>query len=284
MSGPPAAEAPSGAAAAQAAWAQWLATPAGSYLLAWEREQVSAAVANLFGYYAVQLGFLGLDALASNRMPSRLRVGLAAGAPGDGTVAPDLLVSGFDDLPFDSASIDLIVMPHQLEFCSDPHQVLREVDRVLRPEGRLVVLGFNPLSLWGLSQSVRRGPFERFLPARANLIGMPRLRDWLKLLGFDIEGGHFGCYAPACRSQQWLDRLGFLDKAGDRWWPILGASYLLSSVKRVRGVRLIGPAWKRRVPKPAPAVAAGRQALNGSVVADRYPRESAEVLPLRRRT
>ena len=197
--------------------------------------------------------------------------------------------------------MDLVVLPHQLEFSPAPHQILREADRVLRPEGRLVVVGMNPLSLWGLRQSLSRRPFAPFLPPTGQLIGIPRLRDWMKLLSFEIDSGHYGCYAPPCRTQKWLDRMHFLEDAGDRWWPICGAVYMVSAVKRVRGMRLIGPAWKRRpAPKAAPAVAvSGRvmggriirltatsnPALDGAGLSDRrYSGGSGVILPYRRRS
>ena len=75
--------------------------------------------------------------------------------------------------------------------------------------------------------------------------GFWRLRDWLRLLSFEVEGGSFGCYRPAFSSDKWLQRLQWMDRAGDRWWPIFGAVYFLVAVKRVRGMRLLGPVWKR---------------------------------------
>ena len=263
------------------AWNAWLASPAGQYVMRWETEQLSRTVVDMFGYYALQLGFLELDALSANRMPHRLRVSTGLGTLADSVPAPDLLVSGFAELPLDSQSVDLVVLPHQLEFSEDPHQILREVDRVLRPEGRLVVVGMNPLSLWGLRQSLPRRPFNPFLPPGGQLIGMPRLRDWMKLLSFEIDSGHYGCYAPPCRTQKWLDRMQFMERAGDRWWPICGAVYMVSAVKRVRGMRLVGPAWKRRsAPNAAPAVA-----VRGRAMGDRtYSRESGVILPFRRRS
>lgn len=246
----------------------------------WERERLDEAVVDMFGYFAVQLGFLELDALAANRMPHRIRASLRrAGLPDAGN-RPDLLVGSFGELPLDSQSVDLVVLPHQLEFCEDPHQVLREADRVLRPEGRLVVVGFNPISLWGLRQSAVFRPFAPYLPPSGQFISMPRLRDWMKLLSFEIDSGHYGCYVPPCRTQKWLDRMRFMERAGDRWWPICGAVYMVSAVKRVRGMRLVGPAWKlRRAAKPAPAVAVSGRSVNGRT----YSRESAVVLPFRRR-
>jgi len=64
------------------------------------------------------------------------------------------------------------------------------------------------------------------------------------LLGFEVEVGEFGCYRPGVSSEKWLQRLEWMDRAGARWWPILGAAYFLVAVKRVRGMRLLGPAWK----------------------------------------
>ncbi len=276
--------------AASRDWAQWLASPAGLQLIEWERRQVGLAVGDIFGYYAVQLGFFGLDALEDNRMPSRIRVGTRHEPRGDAAPAADLLVDGFDELPFETGSVDLVVIAHQLEYADNPHRVLREIDRILRPEGRLVVIGLNPASLWGVhrmltGRGAAGGRAHRFMPPSRALIGVPRLRDWLKLLSFDVEAGHYGCHAPACRSARWTERLRFLDRAGDRWWPILGAVYLLTSVKRVHGMRIIGPSWRRRVGKaPAPAVVASGRSFRRPAEAGRYRRESAVVLPLRRRT
>jgi hypothetical protein len=87
------------------------------------------------------------------------------------------------------------------------------------------------------------------------------LRDWLRLLSFEIAGGRFGCYRPAVESPAWLSRFARMDKAGDRWWPILGAVYFLVAVKRVRGMRLLGPVWKRaktRAVAAVPSVHSGR--------------------------
>ncbi len=270
---------PSAAGQAASAWETWLATPPGQYVMRWERERLDEAVVDMFGYFAVQLGFLELDALAANRMPHRIRASLRGRLP-DAGVRPDLLVGSFGELPLDSQSVDLVVLPHQLEFCEDPHQVLREADRVLRPEGRLVITGFNPISLWGLRESAIFRPFAPFLPPAGQFISLPRQRDWMKLLSFEIDSGHYGCYVPPCRTQKWLDRMRFMERAGDRWWPICGAIYMVSAVKRVRGMRLVGPAWKlRRAPKPAPAVAVSGRSVNGRT----YSRESAVVLPFRRR-
>lgn len=231
---------------------EWLGTAPGQYLLAWERAQMAAAVANVFGFHALQLGLPELDALEANRMPHRwlgtqtvAETPLKDALPGQRLA----LVTDFAALPFPSASLDLVVMPHALELARDPHGALREVARVLVPEGRVVIAGLNPVSLWGMRQRRahvyrRLGLGRLYLPDAGEFIGYLRLRDWLRLLNLEIEVGHFGCYRPSLSSPAWLQRFAWMDTAGARWWPILGAAYFLVAVKRVHGMTLLNPTWK----------------------------------------
>jgi SAM-dependent methyltransferase len=160
-------------------------------------------------------------------------------------------------------------MPHTLETAADAHQTLREVERVLRPEGRLLITGFNPASLWGLAR--RRAAWSP-----DDWIGYWRLRDWLRLLSFEVEGGRFGCYAPPVSRAAWLERLRWMESVGDRWWPVLGGVYAVMAVKRVRGMRVVGLARNAKARKAAaPAVAAhGRHRV--------MPMSGAPVLPPKR--
>ena len=235
----------------------WLKTPPGEYLLAWEREQFDQAVSDIFGYHALQLGLPALAALQTNRMPHRWVAGAPHGhrreqAQGAGLLldaGATALVTDYTALPFAANSLDLLVLPHALELAADPHAALREVERVLVPEGRVVISGLNPASLWGLRQRRahlyrRLGFGELFLPPSGEFIGYWRLRDWLRLLSFEVETGKFGGYRPTVTSEKWLGRFEWMDRLGARWWPIFGAVYFVVAVKKVRGMRLIGPAWK----------------------------------------
>lgn len=227
---------------------QWFETPPGRYLRAWEQAEFDRTVGDIFGYHALQLGLPEIDALRTNRMPHKW-VGVAHAA--DAPLLHADLVTDFTALPFEAASLDLVVLPHALELALDPHATLREVERVLVPEGKVVVCGLNPASLWGLRQ--RRAHLYRrlglrgqpYLPEAGEFIGWRRLRDWLRLLSFEVEAGSFGCWRPALASDKWLDRFDWLDRAGARWWPILGAAYFIVAVKRVRGAKLVR-AWRPR--------------------------------------
>ncbi|WP_448173314.1 class I SAM-dependent methyltransferase [Rhizobacter fulvus] len=258
----------------------WLKTPAGAYVLHWEQAHLDVAVADLFGFHALQLGLPELEALRANRMPHRWTATehAEAGAPPqahDGATAETLqgeatvpvraavaLHCDFDALPFDSNSLDLVVLPHALELARDPHLALREVERVLVPEGRVVIVGFNPTSLWGLRQHLgrwRRQLWPRsarglFLPSAGEFLRYRRLRDWLRLLSFEVEDGRFGCYRLPVASLKWLERSSWMERVGERWWPVFGAVYFVVAVKRVRGMRLVGMVRAQRaVPNSAPA-------------------------------
>ncbi|BCL76171.1 hypothetical protein JHS3_19070 [Jeongeupia sp. HS-3] len=223
-------------------FAAWLATPLGRYVAQQETDWYARIAADLFGYKAVQLGLPQLDTLATNRMPWRTIVGR-----GDGCA----LHCRPEQLPFASQSLDLLVLPHVLDFCADPHAVLREAERVLLPEGRMLVTGFNPWSLWGLRKWRNRGD----VPWSGHFVALPRLKDWLSLLGLETVRGEFLCYGPPVQRENWIEKGRFLENAGDRWWPAAGGIYCLDVVKRVRGMRLIGPAWRNaaRLPQGKPA-------------------------------
>jgi len=200
----------------------WFGTPQGAYVLGWELAQFDSAVDDVFGFRAVQVGLPEVDFLRQNRINFHFSVALE---PGAGVAADPL------QLPLASQSVDLVALPHVLESHPNPHEVLREAERVLMPEGQVVISGFNTLSLWRLRQLT---PFmdKSDCPWDSRFIGLLRLRDWLRVLGFELNGGAF-------------ERFAFMDKAGARWWPLLGGTYVIRAVKRVHGMRLVTPAWRR---------------------------------------
>lgn len=263
--------------------ARWLQSPPGRYLLGWEQAELDRVVTDLFGFHALQLGLPELAGLRANRMPHRwlasdsLRAAQAVPPP----VADDALSTllpldagrslhcDFDALPFPSQSLDLVLLPHTLELARDAHDTLREVERVLVPEGRVVIVGFNPASLWALRQHAGHwrqrlgGTRPLYLPSAGEFLGFRRVRDWLRLLGFEVERGRFGCWRPPLGSEAGLARFAWMEAAGARGWPVFGAVYLVEAVKRVRGMRLVGLARRQSVGKraAAPAVVANRSTL-----------------------
>jgi SAM-dependent methyltransferase len=242
----------------------WFETPLGHYLLEKERGYLDDVTPDIFGFHALQVGMPQIELLRASRIAHRMRIAHEG--------APDLYAKGHE-LPIATQSIDLVVLPHVLEFTAEAHAILREVDRVMMPEGRLIIIGFNPWSLWGLRGTV--GPSRGEYPWNGRFVSLPRVKDWLGLLGFDVSAGRLIGYAPPFASEAWRRRFAFMEPAGDRWWAVGGAVYMLQAIKRVRGMRLITPAWqeksareKQRLPAAAKRTGTGnsREAAHLRVV------------------
>ncbi|MFZ2540147.1 MAG: methyltransferase domain-containing protein, partial [Gallionella sp.] len=163
---------------------EWFTTPQGGYVLEREQAYFDRTINDIFGFNALQFGLPEHDFLRSSRMPLRI-----CGADQAGVA---VRMNG-DELPFDCSSLDLVLLPHILEFSEYPHQILREVERILMPEGNLIISGFNPRSLWGLRKTLgglcRIVGGKQDCPWNGHFIALPRLKDWLALLGFEVVGG-----------------------------------------------------------------------------------------------
>lgn len=226
----------------------WFETPLGQYLLEKERAYLDDVTPDIFGFHALQLGVPGLDLLHESRIAHTMRIA-ASGTPG--------VYAKCDELPIATQSIDLVLLPHVLEFAAQPHAVLREVDRIMMPEGRLVILGFNPWSLWGLRSAV--GPSRAEVPWNGHFVSLLRVKDWLALLGFDVSAGRLTAYAPPFDKEGLRRRFRFMEPVGDRWWAVGGAVYMLQAIKRVRGMRLLTPAWQEKTAREKALIAAAKR-------------------------
>lgn len=213
----------------------WFATPQGQYVLSREQVIFDLSVADIFGFNAVQLGLAEHKLLRGSRIPMLIQAGKEPGV--------QVLLEA-EELPFETGSIDLLVLPHTLEFSTHPHQILREVERVLRPEGSVVISGFNPLSLWGVRQSLGQ---KKEYPWCGKFISLIRMKDWLALLGFEVEAGRFGCYAPPFAGSALLQRSKSFVPSENHWWSMIGGIYVLHAKKRVPGMRVIKPQWNGRL-------------------------------------
>ena len=214
---------------------EWFHTPLGRSLQAMEVNCLRGILPGLFGPVALQLGVGGPLELAATRIVLQhgTRVGGGVAVRGESC-----------SLPFAESSIHLVVLDHTLECCTDPHQVLREVQRVLTPEGHVVVLGFNPFSLWGLWRLA--GWHRQRAPWNGQFLALARLKDWLSLLDFEPTGGRMVYYRPPLTNETARDRLYFLEQAGDRWWPLAAAAYILVARKREAGMTLLRPRRRQR--------------------------------------
>lgn len=227
----------------------WYRSELGQQLALHEAGILAETLPDLFGYHLLQLGRLsGEDWLSSSRVSHCAVMDFQT----PWVSADEKRLFGLpDQLPIQSDTMDVIVLPHTLEFSMRPHAILREAERVLIPEGHLVMLVFNPRSIWlwwrwmfGWRQKV---------PWCARFLSTTRIKDWMELLGFDVVRiqGYF--YRPPLQSKTLMHRLGVLERMGRRAWPMLGAGNLVVARKRVVTVTPIRPRWRPRRERVAAA-------------------------------
>jgi SAM-dependent methyltransferase len=232
------------AAQPQKRLAQWYQSTAGQNLLGLENTMLNKGIESLFGYHLLMLGALDYaQGIAGSPIAHKVLMNdecLQAGAV-------DLLGSQHD-LPFRKDSIDVVVMPHLLEFSQHPHHILREVERIVMPDGYLVILGFNPVSCYGLCR-VLLG-FQKHMPWQGHYYHPVRLRDWIHLLGFKIVEISYCGFTPPIPHGTTQQRLAFMEKAADSFLSPLGSVYMIVAQNQTITPSVIRPAWKRQRAKP----------------------------------
>jgi SAM-dependent methyltransferase len=220
----------------------WLESGTGAALLSEESRQVAAVLDSVFGDQCLQIGAWG-DGGMFRQFARTRRFALLAERPGPGVD----LVAAADDLGVQTDCVDAVLLPHTLETTNDPHALLREVDRILRPDGQVVVLGFNAWGTWGLRHHLSRGGF----PAGGKrMISERRLRDWLTLLDYRVDPAQFYHFvAPLYRTnlQPVPPAPGQpVVPPQTRGWHPLAACYLVMARKEGLTLTPIRPAFRHR--------------------------------------
>lgn len=163
-------------------------------------------------------------------------------------------------LPFPERSQNLVVLPHALDFCGNPHEVLRQVNQILEPEGCLAIIGFNASSLYGVIKGFSR---KQALPWSGSFYSVRRVQDWLSLLGYDLVGASMMAYQLPIQSEKWRKKMAFLESAGDRWWPGFGGVYIIVGRKKEQLIRPLFTSsrpWQRLIPGMARPASASQKA------------------------
>lgn len=220
----------------------WFETDLGRSVLAAVLVRLGHLLPTLFGYHLLQLGvFRDKPLLGASRISHQVIVNIDGD---DAVLGESALRCAPDALPIAADSTDVMLLPYVLEFEPSPHEVLREVDRVLIAEGHVVIVGFNPLSCWGLWRWLVFWRDEP--PWNGRFLRLGRLKDWLKLLGFEVIHVSRVFYRPPMRSPRLLRNLGFLEMIGRRLYPVLGGSYVVVARKRLQRYIPIRTQWSVR--------------------------------------
>lgn len=208
----------------------WYDRDAGEQLCRALRQRLQPLLDRSFGYHAMQIGPLpGLTLL--NGSPINHRIFATGGAH----PAASLCCHG-DEIPLESDSVDLVIAFHALEFEQHPHGTLREMQRVLRPHGHLAVVGFNPYSLLGISQSLR-GFRSDTLWSRHKPVSPHRLMDWLRLLDCKLEAMHYLYPLPIVGNGRLRSAIGRFDAWAMRQQLPGGGIYLAHAIKERAALR-----------------------------------------------
>lgn len=218
----------------------WWRSPLGQNLFAVEREILAQLDEPLLGYFYLQLG--GHESCLPNHNRTCSHYLVATG--GDVLAEPE-------SLPFKSHSIDTLLLLHVLERSSDPHQLLREVERVLAADGKLILCCFNPFSLWGVR---RLFSWQDTPPWDGHFFTQTRIRDWLALLNFEVVEHHKILYRPPFSRLSWLQGSVFMERWGRRLWPWLGAVSVMVAAKRTIPMTPSRADWRKRRLFPAPGL------------------------------
>jgi SAM-dependent methyltransferase len=223
-------------------WNDWLSQQfLGAELLQAEKQALETLLARHFGKHVLLIGVdqqLGLLE-ATHLMQRTLFTPLLAQHSGVRCIEGSLR-----ELPILSGSVDLVLLPHTLEFVDNPQQLLAESCRIIKPEGLIAVVGFNPYSWWGLTRMINR---QREMPWKANIIFAHQIKNWLGLADFEMEEHQSVLFRPPASRVVTYKRLSFLERVGKRCLPMSGGVYLLTARAKVTPLTPIRLKWQQRL-------------------------------------
>ena len=221
----------------------WYQSETGDYLRNELESRLSPILATSFGYYSLQLGCTSLAGQLQKACRVKHQFTLDAVPEAAQIQASPAM------LPIASDSVDLVILMHHLSNSSEPHAVLREVFRILIPEGKLVIVDFNPVSLWGLRHGLQS--WLEHVPFKGHFYTAKRIDDWMQLLGFDQHQHYRVGYQPPIQKPGLLRHLSWLEKGMRRWLPLFGTLNLMVYSKSISPMTPVRHRWVTRKLLPA---------------------------------
>jgi len=221
----------------------WYASETGQHLLDEIETKLSPLLTTTFGYYSLQVGCASLAVRLQEHCRVKHQFTLGEGNLTAGVRANPSM------LPVASDSVDLVILMHHLSNSSEPHAILREAFRVLIPEGKLIIIDFNPISLWGL-----RHFFQSWLehvPFKGHFFTAKRIDDWMRLLGFDKNRLYRVGYLPPLQTPSVTRYLGWLEKGMRNWFGRFGAVNMMVYSKSISPLTPVRHRWVTRKLLPA---------------------------------
>lgn len=219
----------------------WFDSELGQEFLAAEKQQVDRVISTLFGMHLVQLS---VDCRIQMYQESPVTHCFSVVPTLELGLADNNVIANNAEVPLAHESVDVVLLHHALDFTDSPHQVLREASRVLRPGGHVIIVGFNPVSYWGLARLAKRN--KGIAPWSGHFISHRRLSDWLKLLELTELKHISGYHRLPFEKVKWRNRLAFLDSFADRLPGHHGAFSILLARKDIAGMTPLRSGWGLR--------------------------------------
>jgi len=216
----------------------WYASETGQYLLNEIENRLSPLLTTTFGYYSLQVGCASL----AGRLQQNCRVKHQFTL--DEPMLSAQVQANPSMMPVASDSVDLVILMHHLSNTAEPHAILREAFRILIPEGKLIIIDFNPISLWGM-----RNFFQSWLehvPFKGHFYTAKRIDDWMRLLGFEQNRLYRAGYLPPIQKPSVNRHLGWLEKGMRKWFPRFGALNLMVYSKSISPLTPVRHRWVAR--------------------------------------
>jgi len=214
----------------------WFESTLGKQLIETETAILDELLGEMFGYHLLQIGFPQVDLCAESPVQHRMKTSLIDLPGADLSAYPDAL-------PFEPDCIDVLISHHLLDFCQKPQDLLREFSRVVLPGGWLVLIGFNPYSLWGLTRLLMC--WKQEAPWTSRLLTPNRLMDWLNVLNFRIDRAIYCEYRLPFRARHGRSPDYSLGLSRRTQLPI-GAVSIIVARKQVESMIRLQPRWARR--------------------------------------
>ena len=220
----------------------WFNSPLGRMVYAAEIEQLESILQGLFGYHILQYGYFAeSNYLSSSRIANKSTLLLDNTEVNNNIIA---IYTSAEQLPIAMDCVDVIVLPHILEYSKDIHKILQELERVLIDDGHVVIIGINPLSLWGLWHFFKCWSGE--MPWRGRLLLISRLKNWLSLSNFEVKELNRFFFLPPLNNRNLLKKLVPLELLGRYCWPIFGGLYVVVARKRTAPLNPIKIQWRAK--------------------------------------
>lgn len=224
-------------------WNQWLTHQfLGKSLLETEQQLLAMVLDKHFGKHALLIG-----------VPHQYELLQATRIPCHSLVSPLIhqeknfrhIEGDFHELPILTGSIDLVMLPHALEFVDNPRQLLAEACRVVKPEGLIAICGFNPYSTWGLKRIMMTK--HKTAPWTGHFIHALQVKNWLQLSDFKMESQKMAMFRPPINQSSLYQKLHFLERVGSICFPIFGGIYVLLARAKVIPLTPIRLKWKQKL-------------------------------------